>query len=390
MTIVVYQPLYANQALRTIALCYRDLDSWPPARMSFDENGDVPFDDLAKDLTLIGITGIEDPLRDGVGDAVLKCHRAGVTVKMCTGDNVLTARFIATQCGIFTKGGIIMEGPVFRKLSHTEMIEIVPRLQVLARSSPEDRKVLVETLKMIGAVGVLKTANVGFSMGIISSSAYIRAADYTSLETSYFDTELRYSLLNHLVQYSYRLKKIRARLYANYFEARVAHIVARMPLDAPTAQCYVQLLWINIIMDTFAALALATDPATGKLLERKPDKKAAPLFSVDMYKIILMQSIYQIIVILLFHFRSIVILGMEHTTHNELVIKTLVFNAFVFAQIFISINCRRLDNRLNVFEGILKNRFFIAITLIGMSLSILSALHAQSIFYIANLQAKKT
>lgn len=106
----------------------------------------MPFDDFAKDLTLIAITGIKDPLREGVRDTVLKCQRAGVSVKMCTGDNVLTARSIATQCGIFTPGGTIMEGPVFRQLTQTEMIEIVPRLQVLARSSPEDKKILVETL----------------------------------------------------------------------------------------------------------------------------------------------------------------------------------------------------------------------------------------------------
>src|SRR5271154_414216 len=110
----------------------------------------MEYEDLCYDLTLIGIMGIEDPLREGVRNAVAKCHRAGVTVKMCTGDNVLTARSIASQCGIFTKGGIIMEGPVFRRLSQQDRIEIVPRLQVLARSSPEDKKILVETLKRIG------------------------------------------------------------------------------------------------------------------------------------------------------------------------------------------------------------------------------------------------
>ena len=127
----------------------------------------------------------------------------------------------------------------------------------------------------------------------------------------------------------------------------------------------VQLLWINIIMDTFAALALATDPATDKLLERKPDKKTAPLFSVEMYKMILMQSVYQIFVILLFHFKGVDFLGLEHSEQNERIVKTLVFNAFVFAQIFNSINCRRLDSKLNIFEGITRNRYFIVITLIG-------------------------
>ena len=122
----------------------------------------------------------------------------------------------------------------------------------------------------------------------------------------------------------------------------------------------VQLLWINIIMDTFAALALATDPATDKLLQHKP----ALLFSVEMYKMILMQSVHWIFVILLFRFRGVgSCLGCSG--RNGCVVRALVFGAFVFAQIFNSINCRRLDSKLNIFEGITRNRYFIVITLIG-------------------------
>lgn len=107
---------YANQSLRTIALCYRDFESWPPQGAEHREADDVPFDLIAREMTLIAVTGIEDPLRPGVSEAVEQCQHAGVAVKMCTGDNVLTARSIANQCGIFTPGGIIMEGPVFRKV----------------------------------------------------------------------------------------------------------------------------------------------------------------------------------------------------------------------------------------------------------------------------------
>lgn len=120
---------YANQMLRTIALCYRDFDSWPPVENSTAAD-EVPYSYLAQELTLIGVTGIEDPLRPGVREAVAQCQKAGVAVKMCTGDNVLTARSIATQCGIYSPGGIIMEGPAFRQLNEHELQEIVPRLQV--------------------------------------------------------------------------------------------------------------------------------------------------------------------------------------------------------------------------------------------------------------------
>jgi Ca2+-transporting ATPase len=391
---------YANQRLRTIALCYRDLDSWPPRGIKYelDENGDVPFEDLAKDLTLIGITGIEDPLRDGVREAVGKCNHAGVTVKMCTGDNVLTARSIATQCGIFTKGGIIMEGPVFRKLSQAEMIEIVPRLQVLARSSPEDKKILVETLKMIGeVVGVtgdgtndgpaLKTANVGFSMGIAGTEVAKEASDIILMDDN-FSSIVKAIMWGRCVNDAVR-KFLQFQVSTNVTAVVITFVSAVASNQETSVLSAVQLLWINIIMDTFAALALATDPASESLLDRKPDRKTAPLFSVEMYKMILMQSIYQVVVILVFHFRGIGILHLEDTTHNEGVVRTLVFNAFVFAQIFNSINCRRLDSHLNIFEGILKNPFFIGITLIEIVVQILIVFVGGAAFQVTRIGGRE-
>ena len=108
--------LYTSQALRAIALCYRDFESWPPAGTHFQSANEVSYEDLSRDTTLVATTGIKDPLHSGSRDAVATCRRAGVMVKMCTGDNVFTARLIATECGIYTAGGIIMEGPVFRAL----------------------------------------------------------------------------------------------------------------------------------------------------------------------------------------------------------------------------------------------------------------------------------
>lgn len=170
---------YASRSLRTIGLLYRDYEQWPPrgAPTLKDEPGSADFDKLFKDMVFLGIVGIQDPLRLGVTEAVRQCQVAGVFVRMVTGDNLMTAKAIATECGIFTAGGIAMEGPVFRKLSSKQMTQIIPRLQVLARSSPEDKRILVKHLKKLGeTVAVtgdgtndapaLKAADVGFSMGI--------------------------------------------------------------------------------------------------------------------------------------------------------------------------------------------------------------------------------
>ncbi|KAI0312928.1 hypothetical protein OF83DRAFT_1143615, partial [Amylostereum chailletii] len=362
---------YASQMLRTIALCYRDFESWPPPGAQCNDENEVAYEDLARELTLIAITGIEDPLRPGVREAVADCSKAGVRVKMCTGDNVLTARSIAQQCGIYTPGGIVMEGPVFRKLPTEVRRQVVPRLQVLARSSPEDKRVLVDTLKDLGeVVGVtgdgtndgpaLKTANVGFSMGIAGTEVAKEASDIILMDDN-FASIVKAIMWGRCVNDAVR-KFLQFQISTNVTAVVITLVSAIASSEEESVLSAVQLLWINIIMDTFAALALATDPASPALLDRQPDKKWAPLFSVDMIKQIIGQSIYQIIVILIFHFLGAKILGFG--SEGDRHVQTLVFNAFVFAQIFNSVNCRRLDNKLNIFEGISRNWYFIVITLI--------------------------
>jgi Ca2+-transporting ATPase len=166
---------YANRSLRTIGLVYRDFQQWPPVDAELTEGGSVAFASLLRDLTFFGVVGIQDPVRPGVPEAVRKAQKAGVTVRMVTGDNMQTARAIATECLIYTEGGLVMEGPDFRRLSDEEMDKTLPRLQVLARSSPEDKRILVQRLKALGDIvavtgdgtndaPALKAANIGFSM----------------------------------------------------------------------------------------------------------------------------------------------------------------------------------------------------------------------------------
>jgi P-type Ca2+ transporter type 2C len=189
---------YASKSLRTIALVYRDFRHWPPrgVRCAADDKAQAEFDDIFNDMIFIGVVGIMDPLRPGVTKAVEDCRKAGVFVRMVTGDNVLTAKAIATECGIFTRGGIVMEGPRFRTLSPSQMDQIIPRLQVLARSSPEDKRILVKRLKELGeTVAVtgdgtndgpaLKMADVGFSMGIAGTEVAKEASSIILMDDNF-------------------------------------------------------------------------------------------------------------------------------------------------------------------------------------------------------------
>ena len=175
---------YAQKSLRTIGMIYRDFESWPPAGAETSSDpSSADFDMVFRDMVFSGVVGIQDPVRPGVPEAVAKCQFAGVKVRMVTGDNVITAVAIAKECGIVQTGpnddgeDIVMEGPDFRKLSNDEMTAILPRLAVLARSSPQDKQILVQKLRALDeTVAVtgdgtndgpaLKEADVGFSMGI--------------------------------------------------------------------------------------------------------------------------------------------------------------------------------------------------------------------------------
>jgi P-type Ca2+ transporter type 2C len=189
---------FAKKSLRTIALVYRDFESWPPAgtQTSADPTA-AEFEPVLKDLILNGVVGIMDPVRDGVPEAVAKCQLAGVKVRMVTGDNIDTARAIAADCGILTsEDDIVMEGPEFRKLSEEEFLRILPRLSVLARSSPTDKQILVQKLKALDeTVAVtgdgtndgpaLKAADVGFSMGIAGTEVAKEASSIVLMDDNF-------------------------------------------------------------------------------------------------------------------------------------------------------------------------------------------------------------
>lgn len=124
-------------------------------------------------------------------------------------------------------------------------------------------------------------------------------------------------------------------------------------------------------MDTMAALALATDPPTDAILDRPPQPKSAPLITNNMWKMIIGQSIFQLVVVLVLYFAGGAILNYDLTDDDQkLQLDTVIFNCFVWMQIFNELNCRRLDNRFNVFAGVHRNWFFIFINLIMIGLQV--------------------
>ncbi|KAF9201242.1 hypothetical protein BGZ49_008533, partial [Haplosporangium sp. Z 27] len=362
---------YADKALRTITLSYRDVSASEFKSFSDEE---AP---LAK-LTCLGVVGIQDPLRPGVVESVRNFAKAGVTVRMITGDNIQTARAIAKNAGILIKGGLALTGPEFRNLSKEEQTEAVKRLQVLARSSPTDKTIVVRRLQELGEVvavtgdgtndgPALKMADVGFSMGITGTEVAKEASAIVLMDDN-FSSILKSLMWGRAVNDSVR-KFLQFQLTVNITAVILSFISAVTSDDNQSVLSAVQLLWVNLIMDTLAALALATEPPSEEVLDRQPTSKTAPLISVSMWKMILGQAIFQIVInlSLLKYGATLFRLHDKHgvvTPEDTAILRTMIFNSFVFLQVFNELNCRRIDDSLNIFKNLHNNKIFLLVQLI--------------------------
>ncbi|KAM6973728.1 plasma membrane calcium-transporting ATPase 1-like [Aplochiton taeniatus] len=379
----VIEPM-ASEGLRTICLAYRD---FPAA------DGEPDWDnesDILTALTCVCVVGIEDPVRPEVPDAIKMCQRAGITVRMVTGDNINTARAIASKCGILQPGDdfLCIEGKEFNRRIRNELGEIEqeridkiwPKLRVLARSSPTDKHTLVkgiidstvlEQRQVVAVTGdgtndgpALKKADVGFAMGIAGTDVAKEASDIILTDDN-FSSIVKAVMWGRNV-YDSISKFLQFQLTVNVVAVIVAFTGACITQDSPLKA--VQMLWVNLIMDTFASLALATEPPTEALLLRKPYGRNKPLISRTMMKNILGHGIYQLTIIFTLLFAGEQIFDIDsgrnaplHAPPSEHY--TIVFNTFVLMQLFNEINARKIHGERNVFDGIFNNPIFCSIVL---------------------------
>uniref|UniRef100_A0A8C3LFS9 Calcium-transporting ATPase n=1 Tax=Chrysolophus pictus TaxID=9089 RepID=A0A8C3LFS9_CHRPC len=379
----VIEPM-ASEGLRTICLAFRDFPAGEPEPEWDNEN------DIVTGLTCIAVVGIEDPVRPEVPDAIKKCQRAGITVRMVTGDNINTARAIALKCGILNPGEdfLCLEGKDFNRRIRNEKGEIEqeridkiwPKLRVLARSSPTDKHTLVKGIidstifdqrQVVAVTGdgtndgpALKKADVGFAMGIAGTDVAKEASDIILTDDNF--TSIVKAVMWGRNVYDSISKFLQFQLTVNVVAVIVAFTGACITQDSPLKA--VQMLWVNLIMDTLASLALATEPPTEALLLRKPYGRNKPLISRTMMKNILGHAFYQLVVVFTLLFAGEKIFDIDsgrnaplHAPPSEHY--TIVFNTFVMMQLFNEINARKIHGERNVFEGIFNNAIFCTIVL---------------------------
>ncbi|XP_037347187.1 plasma membrane calcium-transporting ATPase 2 isoform X6 [Pungitius pungitius] len=376
----VIEPM-ACEGLRTICVAYRDFSGDPEP--AWDDESSI-----LNDLTAICVVGIEDPVRPEVPDAIKKCQRAGITVRMVTGDNINTARAIAIKCGIIHPGEdfLCIDGKEFNRRIRNEkgeveqerMDKVWPKLRVLARSSPTDKHTLVKGIidstatdqrQVVAVTGdgtndgpALKKADVGFAMGIAGTDVAKEASDIILTDDN-FSSIVKAVMWGRNV-YDSISKFLQFQLTVNVVAVIVAFTGACITQDSPLKA--VQMLWVNLIMDTFASLALATEPPTESLLRRKPYGRNKPLISSTMTKNILGHGVYQLIIIFTLLFAGEKIFDIDsgrnaplHAPPSEHY--TIIFNTFVMMQLFNEINARKIHGERNVFDGIFRNPIFCTI-----------------------------
>lgn len=422
----------AESALRTMCVAYRDFGS---SELPADLDTLSSSPDEA--LIVSAIFGIQDPLRPDVIDAIRDCRQAGIMVRMVTGDNIHTASAIARQCGIMTADGLALEGPTFRNMSSDEIKQLLPRLQVLARSSPDDKFRLVTLLKerseVVGVTGdgtndapALRAADVGMAMGITGTDLAKEASDIIIMDDKF--SSIRKAVLWGRCVYDNIRKFLQFQLTVNIVALVVTFVSAVSGSEPPLNS--VMMLWINLIMDTMGALALGTEEPVPALLLRRPYKKTSALLGRCIIKNILVQSIFQLILLFTLmaygaewfgvpkgsictstkytvkstfsmqnsatcvtvNGKSCPSLDCHYYTNKSLSMDdypvgclssyclnydyrhyTIIFNTFVFAQIFNEFNARRANNDWRVLSGVIENQLFVIIVILTAIVQILLA-----------------
>ena len=357
---------YQNMAMRTLGFAYKIIEADEPDDcVALTENNDLNF---------LGVVAISDPIREDVPAAVAKCQSAGIGIKIVTGDTPGTATEIARQIGLWqpetdTERNRIT-GVAFAELSDKDALDRVMDLKIMSRARPTDKQRLVQLLQQKGAVvavtgdgtndaPALNHAQVGLSMGTGTSVAK-EASDITLLDDSF--NSIGTAVMWGRSLYKNIQRFIVFQLTINFVALLIVLLGSVIGTELPLT--VTQMLWVNLIMDTFAALALASIPPSETVMKDKPRRSTDFIISKAMrYNIIGVGSIFLIVLLGLIYYFTYTGSGM---TEYRL---TVFFTFFVMLQFWNLFNARVFGTTDSAFKGISKSY--------GMELIVLAILGGQ-------------
>ena len=335
-------------------------------------------------LSFVGFILIKDEVREEAVSGIKSVSEAGIQTVMITGDNKLTATSIAKEIGLISsEEDIVLTSEELNKMSDIEVKKIIPKLKVVARSLPEDKKRLVILSQELGLVtgmtgdGVndapaLKRADVGFAMGSGTEVAK-EVSDIIILDDN-FKSIVKTILFGRTIFKSIR-KFIIFQLTVNLTAVSLSVIGPFFGITTPVT--VIQMLWINMIMDTLAGVAYAYEPPLDSYMKEAPKKKDEKIMNSYMLNEILVTGMYMSL-LCMFFLKSEFIHSLYRVGENDKYVMSAFFGLFIFMTIFNAFNAR--SNRLNIFANLRKNKVFLFITLFIIVVELLMIYFGGSIF----------
>lgn len=360
---------YQQKACRIIAFAHRKYTECP----EFDEAS------VESNMEFDGFAAISDPLRPDVYAAVEDCRLAGVDLKILTGDNIVTATAIANELHLLDENHIAVESREIEPLNDQELIAMLPRISVIARSTPTIKMRVVNLLKDMGNVvavtgdGIndapaLKNADVGIAMGISGTEVSKEASDIVLLNDSF-------STIVNAVRWGRGIYENFKRFISFQLTVNVSSVVVvltsiLMGFKAPFTA--LQLLWINIIMDGPPALTLGLEPIHDDLMKQSPVKRSDNILSKTLLARIFITGFYVSVVCLLQY-------KLNFLSATEAEKSTVIFTLFALFQLFNAFNCRELHDQ-SILKNLFTNKLMLLIVGITFALQILLIQFAGAFF----------
>lgn len=353
-----------ERAMRIIAFAHKELDTMK----NYDE--EHHHAEMENNMAFDGFVAISDPLRADVYEAVRNCRIAGIDLKILTGDNIVTATAIAKELKILDEDHMAVEAKYIEDLSDEALLKLLPKISVIARSTPTIKMRVVKLLKsqqnVVAVTGdgindapALKNADVGIAMGISGTEVSKEASDIVLLDDS-FSTIVKAIVWGRGLYENFK-RFIQFQLTVNLASVIVVFTSLLLGLKAPFTA--LQLLWINIIMDGPPALTLGLEPTYDDLMNRPPTKRSDNIVSKGMLTRIGFTGTYISTIFLcqyLFNF-----LG---ATEDQMT--TVLFTLFALFQLFNAFNCRELHS-ISIFKHILENKIMLLVISITFVLQVL-------------------
>ncbi len=359
-----------DNARRVLAFAFNDFSDEPQWEDIYN---------VEKDLIFAGFVGIEDPLRSDVKEAINQCRQAGITVKILTGDNINTAKAIATQLGIVKKDSLILEVMDIDEMSDEELKSKLPNIVVIARSNPTAKMRVVKLLQELNSSVVvtgdgindapaLKAADVGVAMGIAGTEVSKEAADIVLLDDS-FSTIVKAIKWGRGIYENFQ-RFIQFQLTVNVVAFVTVILAELMGYAMPFTT--LQLLWVNIIMDGPPALTLGLEPPREHLLEKQPIKRNASIVTKDMLLKIVSNGLFIVAALL-------ILLDTQLLGGTMAQQSTIVFTSFVVFQLWNAFNSREFGAR-SIFPNIHKNMTMVGVVLLTFLVQVLVTQYGGNVF----------